>query len=176
MAGYYDETTPFREPPGGPPPGPPSAASGQPRVNATRLWSAGLATAVVAALIALVGVLIVRAVFRIALYAPATAGAFGSSATIVLCVTAALAALAATGLAHLLLLSTPRPLTYFGWIVGLLTTAAFVLPFLAGRSFPIAFAMAVIHLVIGMAIGSLVSGAAATARRGYRPRQRFEIE
>lgn len=172
MAGYYDETTPFREPPGG---GPPPTPSGRP-INATRLWSAGVATAVVAALIALVGVLIVRAVFRVALYAPATAGAFGDSATIVLCLTAALAALAATGLAHLLLLGTPRPLTYFGWIVGLLTTAAFVLPFLAGRSFGIAFAMAVIHLVIGLSIGSLVSGAAATARPSYRPRQRFEIE
>jgi hypothetical protein len=176
MAGNYDETTPFREPPGGGPAGPPPAPAGRGTVNAARLWSAGLATAVVAALIALVGVLLVRAVFRVALYAPATAGAFGSSATVVLCITAALAALAATGLAHLLLMGTPRPLTYFGWIVGLLTTAAFVLPFLAGRSFPIAFAMAVIHLVIGLAIGSLVSGAAATARPNYRPRQRFEIE
>lgn len=40
-------------------------------IDTTRLWSGGLATAVVAALIGLVGVLIVRAVFRVALHAPA---------------------------------------------------------------------------------------------------------
>jgi hypothetical protein len=172
MAGYYDETTPFRQPPGGGPP------SGRGPVNATRLWSAGLATAVVAALIGLVGVLVFRAIFRIALYAPANAGAFGGSNTVVLCVSAAVAALAATGLAHMLLLGTPRPLTYFGWIVGLLTTAAVVTPFLTNRSLGIAFAMATIHLVIGLAIGSLVSGAAASASRDSRQgqRQRFEIE
>ena len=173
MAGYYDETTPFREPPGGRPP-----SGGRTLVNPTRLWSAGLATAVVAALIGLVGVLVFRAIFRIALYAPPNAGAFGDSNTVVLCVSAAVAALAATGLAHMLLLGTPRPLTYFGWIVGLLTTAAVVTPFLTNHSLGIAFAMSTIHLVIGLAIGSLVSGAAASAGRESRGgrRQGFEIE
>jgi hypothetical protein len=37
-------------------------------------------------------------------------------------------------------------------------------------------AQAVIHLVIGLAIGSLVSGAAASASRPVVRRQRFEIE
>jgi hypothetical protein len=163
VSSYHDETAPV-------------GGSGAPRVNAARLWAAGLATAVVAALIALVGVLVVRAIFRIALYAPSEAGAFGDSDTVLLCVIAAAAALAATGLAHLLLLSTPRPLAYFGWIVGLLTAAAVVAPFLAGGPLAIALAQAVIHLVIGLAIGSLVSGAAASASRPVTPRQRFEIE
>ena len=162
MAGYPDPTEPFG--PGGPVeqplPGP-----GPRRVNATRLWSAGLATAVVAALVALVGVLIVRALLRIDLYAPRDAGAFGSSRTVVLCVGAAVAALAATGLAHLLLLSTPRPLAYLSWIIGLLTAAAVVLPLASGSRLSVALAQAVINLVIGVAIGSLVSGAAASALR-----------
>ena len=162
MSAYDDETAPVR-------------GSGAPRVDAGRLWAGGVAAAVVAALIALVGVLVVRAIFRIALYAPSEAGAFGDSDTAVLCLVAAAAALAATGLAHLLLLATPRPLTYFGWIVGLLTTAAVVVPFLSGP-LPIALAQAVIHLVIGLAIGSLVSGAAVSASRRAVPRQRFEIE
>src|SRR4051812_27867392 len=119
-------------PPGGPPGGPQPGGSDRVPIDATRLWAGGLATAVVAALIALVGVLIVRAVLRIALYAPKEAGALGDGDTVVLCLGAAAAALAATGLVHLLLLATPRPLSYFSWIVGLLTAVAGVLPPLAG--------------------------------------------
>lgn len=145
----------------------------RPPIDVTRLWSGGLATAVVAALIGLVGVLIVRAVFRVALYAPGEAGPFGGSGTALLCVLAAVAALAATGLAHLLLIGAPQPLSYFGWIVGLLTAAAAVLPFLAGGSIGVALAASAIHLVIGLAIGSLVSGAAVSASRtGTRPTRR----
>src|SRR5215212_1740974 len=106
------------------------AAPPRPRLEVGRLWAGGVATAVVAALIALVGVLIVRAVLRIALYAPKEAGALGDGDTVVLCVAAAAAALAATGLVHLLLLATPRPLSYFSWIVGLLTAVAVVMPLL----------------------------------------------
>lgn len=147
-----------------------------PQIDVPRLWSAGIATAVVAALIGLVGVLVVRAVFKIAVYAPPEAGAFGNSSTVLLCVLAAVAALAATGLVHLLLLGTPSPLSYFGWIVGLLTVVAVVLPFLSGAPLVAAVATAVIHLVIGLAVGSLVSGAAAIAIRPVAPRRGFEIE
>jgi hypothetical protein len=165
MAGYPDPTEPYgpRVPSG--PPTAPRRGDGARLVNGARLWSAGLATAVVAALVALVGVLIVRALLRIDLYAPRDAGAFGSSRTVVLCVGAAVAALAATGLAHLLLLSTPRPLAYLSWIIGLVTAVAVVLPFTYASSLALALSQAVIHLVIGIAIGSLVSGAAASALR-----------
>jgi hypothetical protein len=67
---------------------------------------------------------------------------------------------------HLLLLSTPRPLSYFGWIVGLATLAAVVVPFLSVSPLSVAVAMAVIHLIIGLAIGTLISGAARAATRG----------
>ena len=132
-------TEPLDQPPAGPP---------RRRLEVSRLWAGGVATAVVAALIALVGVLIVRAVLRIAVYAPADAGAFGDSSTLVLCLLCAAAALAATGLLHLLLVATPRPLTYFGWIVGLLTAAATVLPFTYAESLPVAFAQAIILSLI----------------------------
>lgn len=140
-------------------------ADQRPVVDANRLWSGGLATAVVAALIGLVGVLIARTVLRIAVYAPVDTAVFGDSATALLCTVAAAAALAATGLAHLLLLSTPRPLAYLGWIVGLLTVVVAVAPFMTDGPLAVALAVAVIHLVIGLAIGSLVSGSAASARR-----------
>ena len=161
-------TEPLDPAPAGPP---------RPRLDAGRLWAGGAATAVVAVLIAVVGVLIVRAVLRIAVYAPADAGAFGGSSAMVLYVAAGVAALAATGLLHLLLVATPRPLTYFSWIVGLLTAAAAVLPFTHAANLGIAFAQAIIHLVIGLAIGSLLSGAAANATRPMQvPQGRFHVD
>jgi Family of unknown function (DUF6069) len=146
--------------------GPPPGAT--PRINAARLWSSGVATAVVAALVGLVGVLIARALFRVAFSGEASAGAIGDGNTAFLCAVAALAALAATGLAHLLLISTPRPLAYLGWIIGLVTAVAVVLPFLSTRSLGVSATQAVINLVIGMAIGSLVTGAAASTLRAAR--------
>ncbi len=147
----------------------------RPRINAARLWSGGIATAVVAALIALVGVLVARAVFQVALSGSREAGAFGDSNTVLLCVLGAVAALAATGLAHLLVLSTPRPLAYLGWIIGLVTVVTVVTPFLSGVELPVALAQAVIHLVMGLAIGSLVTGAAASAMRVF-PRPGYGYE
>jgi hypothetical protein len=134
-------------------------------VNAGRLWAGGVAAAVVAALIGLVGILVARAMFQVAVLSPKSAGAFGDENTTRLCLLAAVAALLATGLAHLLLVSTPSPLSYFGWIVGLLTVAAVVVPFLGSGSLAVRLAQALIHLVIGLAIGGLVSNAAASASR-----------
>ena len=147
-----------------------------PPVNATKLWSAGIATALVAALAALVGVLVVRAILRIDVYAPKAAGAFGDSTTAVLAAGAAVAALVATGLAHLLIVSTPRPMAYLSWIIGLVTAAAVVLPFTTQSSLTVAVAQAVINLVIGLAIGTLITNAAASAVRAasFRPGQ-FEV-
>ena len=141
-----------------------------PWVNGLRLWSGGLAAAVVAALTGLVGVLVARAVFRLAPFAAGTERAFDYSNTALLCLVAAAAALAATGLVHLLLLSAPRPLAYFRWIVGLVTAAAVVAPFLTSGRLAVVAAIAVIHLLIGLAIGRLVSSAAAgaTERLGTR--------
>ena len=70
--------------------------------------------------------------------------------------------------------ASPRPLAYLGWIIGLVTAAAVVTPFLSNRPTGVALAQALIYLVIGLAIGSLVPGAAASAMRSSR--RRYEIE
>ena len=143
------------------------AGRGRPRrtpaVNAARLWSGGVATAVVAALLALVGVLIVRVLLQIPYLSPIKSGALGDDNTIYLCVLAALAALAATGLAHLLLVSTPSPMAYFGWIAGLCTAIAAVAPLLSTEPLTVRIATGVIHLVIGCSIISLVTTTASSA-------------
>jgi hypothetical protein len=114
--------------------------------------------------VALFGVLVVQAVLRLAVYTPSGAGTFGGSSTVVLCITAVLAALAATGLAHLLLTTTPRPLTYLSWIVGLATAVAVVVPLVTAPSIGLALAQSVIHLLVGFAIGRLVIKAARASR------------
>ena len=83
--------------------------AGHVHVNAGRLWAGGVATAVVAALAVLAGVLITRGVLGIPVLAPKTANNFGNSATAVYALLAAGAALLATALLHMLLLGTPRP-------------------------------------------------------------------
>jgi hypothetical protein len=135
----------------------------RPELDAARLWTGGVATAVVAALIGLVGILVARVFEQ---FLPHTAGVVGGDqATILLCTLAAIGALAATGIAHLLLVSTPRPLAYLGWIVGLATAVATVLPLTTAASPVAGAATALIHLVIGLAIGSLVTGASIAATR-----------
>lgn len=136
-----------------------------PVINAGRLWAGGVATAIVAALIGIVGLLIVRVLLQIPYLAPIRSGALGDSRTVILCLSAAVAALAATGLAHLLLLSTPRPMAYFGWICGLLTAIAVVLPLLNSDPITVRLATALIHLAVGLAIISLVTGAAMSSSR-----------
>jgi hypothetical protein len=74
---------------------------------------------------------------------------------------AAAVALLATALLHLLLLATPRPMTFFGWIIGLATLVAVIFPF--GTSAPLSqkFATATVNLFIGLAIGSLLTAVGA---------------
>jgi hypothetical protein len=56
-------------------------------------------------------------------------------------------------------------MAYLGWIVGLATAAAAVLPLTTGAALAAAAAEGVLNLVIGLAIGSLVTGAAFAATR-----------
>ena len=103
--------------------------AGHVHVNAGRLWAGGIATAMVAALAVLAGVLITRGVLGISVLAPKTANNFGNSATAVYALLAAGAALLATGLLHLLLLGTPRPFAFFAWITALADAIAAAAPF-----------------------------------------------
>jgi Family of unknown function (DUF6069) len=135
------------------------------RVDARRLWTGGMATAMVAALAAVVGVLIARGLFDVPVLAPTGEGALGNANTARLAVLAAVAALAATGLMHLLLLSTPRPWRFFTWIVSLATVVAVLAPFTTDAKPSTKLATAAIYLAIGVAIGSLVSGVARSATR-----------
>lgn len=134
-------------------------------VDARQLWSGGAATAVVAALIALVGILVCRWLFNIPILAPRQDGAWGNASTAEYALAAAAAALLATAIMHLLLIATPRPLLFFNWIMALGTVIAVVYPFSTTAPLSQKIATAVINLVLGAAIGSLVNGTAARVIR-----------
>ena len=135
------------------------------KVDARTLWSGGAATAVVAALIALVGILVCRWLFHVPILSPAREGAWGNASTVGYTVAAAAIALAATGLMHLLLLAAPYPRVFFGWIIGLATVVAVVYPFSTTAPTSQKLATAVVNLILGIAIGSLISEVSRRAGR-----------
>ena len=99
-------------------------------VDAGRLWTGGVATALVAALVALVGVLIARGLFEVPVLAPTDEGTLGNASTF-----------------------------------RLAAFAAALAPFLSGADLDEKVATSAITLVVGVAIGSLLSGVARSAVR-----------
>lgn len=146
----------------------PGGLGTRPSVSAGTLWAGGFATAVVAALAYAVGVVIVRVLFDIPVLAPERDGALGDATTWQLALVAFGAALLATALMHLLLVTTPRPFAFFAWIMVLATALVTVLPFAQDAPTSSKIATAIINLVVGAAITSLISGVAARAVRPAR--------
>jgi Family of unknown function (DUF6069) len=135
------------------------------RPDAAQFWAGAAATAVVAALIALVGILVSRWALGIPILAPTGDGAWGNAHTGEYALLAALAALIAAGLLYLLELGAPAPRVFFGWIVGLATLAAVVYPFSTSAPLEQKAATAIVNLILGIAIASLLSAVAARAIR-----------
>ncbi|MBP2328775.1 hypothetical protein JOF56_009160 [Kibdelosporangium banguiense] len=146
-------------------------AARRPGVNAARLWASGLATAVVAALLAVVGILIARGVVEVAVLAPKGEGVWGNANTFTYAMLSALAALLATGMMHLLILAVAAPRQFFTWIMVLMTLIAVVLPLTLTVEIGGKIATAVINLAIGLAITIVLNTVAASARtvRAGRP-------
>jgi len=140
------------------------------RPDAGRLWAGGLATAIVAALIALVGILICRWTLGIPILAPQSDGAWGNAATGEFVLGAAVVALAATAVLHLLMLGTPQPGVFLKWIMGLATLAAVVYPFSTGAPMEQKIATSAVCLVLGVAIASLLAAVAVRAVRRVQTR------
>ena len=163
-------TTPMRRPEE-PPPEPSSPVRW---IEPGPLWAGGVATAIVAALIALVGILVSRWLFTIPILAPRQDGAWGNVSTGMYVLSAAGAALAATAIMHLLLLTTPRPQVFFGWIIALATIIGVVFPFSTSAPVDQKAATALVNLVLGIAIGTLTAQVAGRAVRRRRPRSGYE--
>lgn len=131
-------------------------------VDAKRLWAGGAATALVAALAAVVGLLVVRGLLDIPVITPALT--VGNSQAGTLAVSAVVAAVVATALLHVLLVSTPRAASFFGWICVLATIAATLWPFTIDATTASRIGSAAIYFVVGIAIVSLLSGIAPSTQ------------
>jgi hypothetical protein len=121
-----------------------------------------VATALVAGGVAFVGVMVIHALFRV----PGLRRVGGEDYPfdkLSLAITAAAVALLATGLLHLLMVSTPRAGTFFAWIIGILVVAVIVQELLGGGSWLSKLLFSALYLVIGVAIASLLAGVARTA-------------
>jgi hypothetical protein len=147
------------------PASPGDAATNRVRPDSAQFWAGAAATAVVAALIALVGILICRWTLNIPVLAPAGDGAWGNAHTGEYALVAALIAIIAAGLLYLLVLGTPQPGMFFGWIMGLATLAAVVYPFSTGAPLAQKGATGVVNLALGLAITSLLTAVASRAIR-----------
>ncbi len=135
------------------------------RPDAGQFWAGAAATAVVAALVALVGILICRWTLGIPILAPSSDGAWGNAHTGEYVLVAVCVTLVAAVLLYLLMLGTPQPGLFFGWIIGLATLAAVVYPFSTGAPVAQKAATAVVDLALGLAIGTLLAAVAARAVR-----------
>ncbi|HWH99703.1 MAG TPA: DUF6069 family protein [Propionibacteriaceae bacterium] len=139
----------------------PDPGQGRVVVAVGRLWGGGVATAFVAALIAAVGVLICGEILDLEPIESVPLLPIGDSLTLNYAATAFVLAIAATGLAHVLALTTPKPRSFFRWIVGLATLAAVALPFALTGDLANKLGTAAINLFIGLAIGSLLTAVLA---------------
>ncbi|TMR98330.1 DUF6069 family protein [Nonomuraea basaltis] len=137
--------------------------SARPTVKPARVWGGGVAAAVVAALIVVVGVMISKRILGIRVLTPDGASAYGSAATTGYAISAAAAALVATLLLYILMVSTPEPAKFFGWIAGLFTVLITILPFMHSADLIEQIATAAINLIIGIAILSLLASIGRTA-------------
>lgn len=136
-------------------------------VEGGKLWAGGLATALVAAGVGVAGVLAIRGLLKIPILS--AGGNLVNQAIAVVPIAAAVAALAATGLLHLLILTTPRPRLFFGSICAVVILVIVLLVFSGAGSLQDKAATAVLYVIIGVVILGLLSGVARTAiRRVYR--------
>lgn len=134
-------------------------------VVGSRLWAGGVATAIVAAGIGIVGVIIIGNILEVGIQTAGKSGALVDNAITIIPVSAAIAALAATALLHLLLLTTPRPATFFSAIVLLILVVLVLQVFTAEGTIAAHFATAILYAGIGLAIISMLSGVSRTAIR-----------
>jgi hypothetical protein len=122
-----------------------------------RFWAGVLATMLVAALIGLAATFILEEVLNLEIQPQADLFATGSD-LMAWVVAGALFALGAALVLYLLVMSTPRPRSFFGWVVGLATVILAAVPFADRPEIVPAILAAIVWIIIGSAVYSLLTG------------------
>jgi hypothetical protein len=128
-------------------------------IDPGRFVAGALATALVAALIGLVGVIVIEGIFDQDLVPPPDIFSTGSHAA-AFAIDGAIFAILGAAVLALLVISTPRPRRFFGWIMALGVVIITVLPFAWTSHLDRAVLSAVVSLIIGVATWSLLAGVA----------------
>jgi len=135
-------------------------------VDAKQLWAGAAATIVVAALVAAVGVLVIETFLDVKLLPPAERGVLGWSNQASYPAGAAVLALGAAVVLHLLLLGVPRPLVFFGWLMALVGIALAVVPFGRDAALKVQVCTAAMQVAVVLSVWTLLS---AAGRRAVMP-------
>ena len=137
-------------------------------IDARKLWTGGIMAGLVAAGVAIVGLLIARGIFDLRIFVRGEGGGVVNASLWWYALVSFAAALLATGLLHLLLLAAPEPFRFFGWIVGLAVAIGVLVPFTTSAQLSNKVGTAAINLAIGITVYSIVGGVGRSAARRTR--------
>ena len=131
-----------------------------PSVDQRPFWAGVGATAVVAALAVALAVVVLDA-FDVSLLDPPIGGSRGLGWA----GAALLAAVLGGVILLLLVMTTPRPRVFFGWIVALVTATAAVLPFTQDTTTEAQLATGAVCVLIGLVVGTSLGAVAGRTIR-----------
>ena len=135
---------------------------GRKSVNGGRLWTGGIMAAVVAVLVAVMGLVLARGIADVPVLVQKD-GELVNAETWWYAAAAAVGAVLATGLLHILLLWAPKPYLFFGWVLGLATAIAALVPYAFDAEVAAKVATSAINLAIGVCIASILMSVGRSA-------------
>jgi len=141
----------------------PSRPAGHRLLDFAGLFAGTMATALVAGLVALVGIIAARAVLHVEIIGPRGGRAFDAAAPDQLTFLAAFGSFSAATLVQALVYVTPRPLLFFGLISWLITAAVSLWPLTTEAGAVSKVASTMVYLGIGTAISTLTATVARHA-------------
>jgi hypothetical protein len=133
-------------------------------VDERKLWTGGMVTAVIVFGLTIAAFLLVRGMLNYPLLGLRRGGAVVYASMFGYAGGAALVALLATAAMRFLLSTTPRPRWFFGWLGGVGTAIAVLLPLALSQDSAARLATAAVNLFLGLAIIGLVHSTAASLR------------
>jgi hypothetical protein len=140
------------------------AADTEAVVDSRLLWTGGVTASVVVAGVAMVGFIVVRGLLKIPVLGVKIDGSVILPTMWAYAGWSALATLAFTALLHVLLLTVPRPRFFFGWIGGIATAVAVLVPLTVAASPSVRAATAIVNVAVGASMVIILSvvGSAST--------------
>jgi hypothetical protein len=133
-------------------------------IDQVRYWVGAAITAVVAALVGVVGLIVAHGIVHVPVMFGSGHALTPVNATLYGLVAAAIA-LGAAGLFDGMLHVAPRPVAYYSWLIALLTILAALLPFTTTAVIGSQIAVSAMNLGVGLIVMILVPMAAVNARR-----------